>query len=79
VLKGHVRFWLKTNTGAEDVGQRTSLLSKGIDNRGSRRCEGGLQHVTEDAEHAVEVLVLARSGSITRLSLPGDARHHLSN
>lgn len=26
VLQGHVRFWLKTNAGAEDIGQSTALL-----------------------------------------------------
>ena len=33
VLKGHVRFWLKTNTCTKDVGQGPALLRQSIDYR----------------------------------------------
>ena len=32
VLQRHVRFWLETNTSAEDVSQGPTLLGQGIDN-----------------------------------------------
>jgi hypothetical protein len=73
VLKSHVRLRLETNAGTEDVGQGTTLLSEGVDNRGSVRHERGLEHVRQDAENRVEALVLATLG------LPGDAGHELGD
>lgn len=71
VLESHVGLGLKTDAGTENVGQSSALLGKGVDNRGARRSQGGLEHVAEDAENAVEVL------KVTFGRLPLDARHHL--
>jgi hypothetical protein len=78
VLESHVRLWLKTNASTEDVGKRCALLSESIDNRSSRRGEGGLEHIAQDAQHTVETsIVLSRR--IIRASLPLNASHHLSD
>lgn len=79
VLQSHVILWLETDTGAEDVGQGTSLLSKSIDDWGSRRGQWSLKHVAEDGEHAVEVSKLLSSSAISRAGLPLDASHHFGN
>lgn len=42
VLKRHVVLWLKTNAGAEDVGESGTLLGKGVDDWGARRCQRSL-------------------------------------
>lgn len=79
MLQRHVVLWLETDAGAEDVGQGTSLLSKSIDDWGSRRSQWSLEHVAEDREDAMEVSKVLSSGTISRVSLPLDASHHLSN
>ena len=79
MLQGHIALWLETNTGTEDVCQSTALLSKSVDDRGSGRGQGGLQHVAEDAKDAVEVLVVLGGSAVVGLSLPLDASHHLGN
>lgn len=43
VLESHVGFRLKTDTGAEDVGQCTTLLGQSIDNRCTRWGQGSLR------------------------------------
>lgn len=73
MLKRHVRLRLKTNAGAEDVGQSSALLGQSVDDGRARRRHGRLEHVAEHAEHAVEVLVVSAVG------LPLDAGHHLSD
>jgi hypothetical protein len=78
VLEGHVGFDIQTDTGTEDVGKGSSLLGQGVDDRGSRWSQWGLEHVGEDRQDWVELLVLL-GGSGTRVSLPGDTGHHLSN
>lgn len=42
MLKRHVVLWLKTNAGAEDVGESGTLLGKGVDDWGARRCQRSL-------------------------------------
>ena len=42
VFKGHVRFWLETDTCAEDVGQSPTLLRQSIDHRSSWRGQRSL-------------------------------------
>jgi hypothetical protein len=79
VLKGHVRLGLETNAGTEDVGQGSALLGKGVDDGSAGRGQRSLEHVAEDAEHAVEVLELGGLGTVRGGSLPLDAGHHLSN
>lgn len=79
VLKGHVRLGLKTDTGAEDVGQSRALLGKSVDNRSAGRSQRSLEHVAEHTQDAVEALVLSGGSSVSRRSLPLDTRHHLSN
>lgn len=78
VLKGHVGLNIQTNASAEDVGKSSSLFSKCVDNWGSRWGQRGLEHVGEDGQHWVELLVLL-GGSGARVSLPGDAGHHFGN
>jgi hypothetical protein len=77
VLEGHVGLGLKTNAGAEDVGNSRALLGQGVDDRGAGRGQGSLEHVAQDAENAVEVLVLGSGSAVVGSSLPLDARHHL--
>ena len=79
VLQSHVALGLETDTGAEDVGQRTSLLSKSVDDWSARRSQWSLEHVAEDAKHAVEVLKLLGGNTIVGGSLPLNASHHLSD
>jgi hypothetical protein len=42
VFKSHVRFWFQPNASAEDVGERSTLLSEGVDDGSARRGEWGL-------------------------------------
>jgi hypothetical protein len=79
VLQSHIALRLKTDTSTEDVGESTSLLGKSIDDRSSRRSQWGLEHVAENAEHAVEVLELLGGDAIVRSSFPLDTGHHLSD
>ncbi len=72
MLKCHVRLWLKTNTGTEDVSHGTALLSKSVDDRSTLWHHWGLEHVGQDAEYRVEALVLGRV-----VGLPGDTGHEL--
>lgn len=74
MLEGHVRLRLETNTGTEDVGQGRALLGKRVDNGSTGRSQRSLEHVAEDAEDAVEVLVVTLGGGV----LPLDTGHHLS-
>ena len=79
MLEGHVRLGLEADAGAEDVGQGGALLGEGVDDGGAGGREGRLEHVAQDAEDAVEVLVLGRGGAVGRGRLPLDARHHLGD
>lgn len=79
VLQSHVRLGLKTNAGTEDVGQSSTLLGQSVDNWSSRWSQWCLEHVAENAEHAVEVLVLLGGSAIGGGSLPLDTGHHLGN
>lgn len=79
MLKSHVGLRLKTDAGTEDVGQSTALLSKCIDNWRSGWSQRSLEHVAEDAENAVEVLVVLSGNTIAGLCLPGDTSHHLGD
>ena len=79
VLKGHVRLRLEADASAEDIGQSRALLGESVDNGSAGRRQRSLEHVAQDAEHTVEVLVLGSGGTIGRGSLPLDARHHLSD
>lgn len=79
MLQGHIALWLETNAGTENVGQSTTLLSKSIDDGGSWRGQGSLQHVAEDAEDAVEVLEFLGGGTVVGLGLPLDTGHHLGD
>jgi hypothetical protein len=78
VLKSHVRLWLKTNTGAEDVSQSATLLGKGVDDWSSRWSKRSLKHVAEDAQYAMELLVVLGSNTVG-LRLPGDTGHQLGD
>jgi hypothetical protein len=77
VFQGHVILGLETNTSTEDVDQGTSLLSKSIDDRGAGRCQGRLEHITENAENTMELGIVFSSNAISGLSLPLDTSHHL--
>jgi hypothetical protein len=79
VLQSHVILRLKTNASLEDVDQSTSLLSKSINDRSSRRSQGSLEHEAENAKHAVEVLEILGGSTVAGVSLPLDASHHLSD
>lgn len=79
VLQSHVVLRLETDTGTEDVGKRASLLSKSVDDRSARRSQWSLEHVAEDAEHAVEVLEFLGGNIVVGGSFPLDASHHLSD
>lgn len=79
VLQGHLRLGLQTNAGAEDVGQSRALLSQSIHDWGTRRREGSLEHVAEDAQNAVELLELGGLETVGRSGLPLDTGHHLSH
>ena len=78
MLEGHVRLRLETDTSPEDVGHGSTLLGESVDDRSARGSQGGLEHVAQDAEHTVEVLVVDGGGAIGRHGLPLDAGHHLS-
>jgi hypothetical protein len=43
VLERHVRLGLKTNAGAEDVGESTTLLGQSVDNRSPWGGQGCLE------------------------------------
>ena len=79
VLQSHIVLRLETDAGTEDVGESTSLLSKSVDDRSSRRGQWSFEHVAEDAEHAMEVLEILGGSTVVGGSLPLDASHHLSN
>jgi hypothetical protein len=79
VLQSHVVLRLETDTGSEDVGESTSLLSKSVDDWSSGRSQWSLEHVAEDAKHAVEVLEILGGNTAVGGSLPLNAGHHLSN
>jgi len=74
VLKIHIALRLKTDAGAEDVGQGTTLLGEGVNNRSAGGRKGGLEHVAEDAKNAVEVLELG-----VAVGPPLEAGHHLGD
>ena len=74
VLEGHLRLRLQTNASTEDVDQCRALLAQSIDDRCTRRCHGCLEHVAENAQNAVESLVIGLS-----VGLPGDTGHHLGD
>lgn len=76
MLESHIVLGLKANTGTEDVGQGTTLFGESIDDWSSRRSQRSLQHVAEDAQDTVEVLVILSCSAIGG-GLPGDASHHL--
>lgn len=79
VLQSHVVLRLETDTGTEDVGQGASLLSKSVDDWCSWRSQRSLEHVAEDAKHAVEVLEVLGRNAVVGSSLPLDTSHHFSN
>jgi hypothetical protein len=79
VLQGHVILWLETDACTEYIGQRTSLLSKCIDDWGAWRSQGSFEHVAKDAENAVEVLEILVRNTVIGSSLPLDTSHHLSD
>lgn len=72
VFQGHVRLRLEANARAEDVGQGAALLGQRVDDGRAGGRQRGLEHVAENAEDAVEALVV-----VIALTLPLDARHHL--
>lgn len=74
MLQGHVRLGLEADASAEDVGQGTPLLGQGVNDGCSGRGHRGLEHVAEDAQDAVEALVVLGGGG-----LPLDAGHHLGD
>lgn len=94
VFKRHVGLGLKTDAGTEDVGESTTLLGKGVDNRGASWDERSLsrkllemgitkgkttvktylEHIAQNAEHAMETLVIT---SLFRLPL--NSSHHLGH
>jgi hypothetical protein len=78
VLQGHVVLRLKTDAGAEDVGESRALLGKSVDDRRTRRSKRSLEHVAENTEHAVEVVELVIA-AFSAVGLPLDTGHHLSN
>jgi hypothetical protein len=78
VLKGHVVLGLETDAGAEDVGESRTLLSESVDDGSARRRERSLEHVAENAEHAVEVVELGVT-TLRTVCLPLDTGHHLGD
>ena len=77
VLKSHVVLRLETNTSTEDVSQGTTLLGKSINDWGSRWGQWSLEHVAENAQHAVEVLEILGGDAISGMGLPLNTSHHL--
>lgn len=77
MLQSHVRLGGQSNTSAEDVGHSCALLSKRVDDGGSRRGQRGLQHVAENAEDAVESLVVLGGSTAGGMGFPADASHEL--
>ena len=78
MFKGHVVLRLKTNAGAEDVGKSSTLLGECVDHGRTTGSEGSLEHVAEDAEHAVEAGVVS-GAAISTVSLPLNTSHHFSD
>lgn len=73
VLKGHLRLGLETNASTEDVDKSGALLAQGVDDRGTGRGQGSLEHVAENTQDAVEALVVFTLA----VRLPADTGHHL--
>lgn len=64
MLESHLGLGLEADAGAENVGQGRPLLAEGVDDGCAGGRQGRLEHVTEDAEHRVEALVLGRRGAV---------------
>lgn len=79
VLQSHIILRLKPDAGLEDVDQSASLLSKGINDRSTRRSQGSLKHEAENAKHAVEVLEVLGHSTVAGMSLPLNTSHHLGD
>lgn len=79
MLKSHVGLRSQPKTSAEDVGHSGALLVKGVDNRGAGRSARSLKHVTQNAEHAVETLVVLSGSTSGGVCFPGNTGHHLGN
>ena len=79
MLKRHIILRLETDTSTENVGQGTSLFSKGIDHWSTWWGQWRLEHVAEDAKNAMEVLEIFGGDAIIGWSLPLDSGHHLGN
>lgn len=79
VLKGHVRLRLETDASAENVSKSSTLLGKRVDDGSAGGSEGGLEHVAEDAQDAVEVLEVLLGSGAGLSSLPLDAGHDLGD
>ena len=73
VLKGHLGLWLETNAVTEDVDKGGALLAQGVDDGGTGWGQGSLEHVAENAQNAVEALVVVALA----VRLPADTGHHL--
>lgn len=78
VFESHGGFRRQADTGTEDVGQRRSLLRQRIHHRSSGWRQWRLQHVAENAQDTVKVLI-RRCGPVTVLGLPLYSCHHFGN
>lgn len=95
MLKGHIRLWLETNAGAENVGESATLLSQCIDDRSSWRGQWSLKvvstqnlseksentHLEHVAEHTEHAMksLVVLRSSLAIINLPSDTSHHLGN
>lgn len=79
VLQSHVVLRLETDAGTEDVDQRTSLLSKSVDDWSPWWSQRSFEHVAENTKHAVKVLEIFGRNTVVGSSLPLDTSHHLGN
>lgn len=77
MLKSHVVLRLETNTSTKDVSQGSALLSKRVDDWGAGRCQGGLEHVAKNTEHAMKVLEVFGGRTTGRLCFPLNTSHQL--
>lgn len=74
MLKRHVRLGFQADASTEDIRQGAALLRERVHDGRSGGRQRRLEHVAQDAQDAMETLVLARG-----VQLPLNARHHLGD
>jgi len=79
MFQSHVRLGVQSDTSTEYVRHSRALLCKGVYDWGPGRSARGLQHITEDAEDAMEAFVILGGGTTGHMGFPSDSSHKLSD